>query len=139
MRTCTHSLPTFLAAPSNFLSLPSTQFLKNKFLWTLTVHPRLLASCWPRRGWSLTDLTWEELPANGRTCLPGGGGASCSSVSSRFIGSYADPPTESVGIPLSMPPAVPQALAVLPQIIRHDWNHGHLHWPATDFPCSCFN
>jgi hypothetical protein len=26
---CAHSLPTFLAAPSNFLSLPSTQFLKN--------------------------------------------------------------------------------------------------------------
>jgi hypothetical protein len=27
MRTWTHSPPTFLAAPSNFLSLPSTQFL----------------------------------------------------------------------------------------------------------------
>jgi hypothetical protein len=31
MRTCTQSLHTFLAAPSNFLSLPSIQFLKNKF------------------------------------------------------------------------------------------------------------
>jgi hypothetical protein len=29
--TCTHCLPTFLAAPSNFLSLPSTQFVKSKF------------------------------------------------------------------------------------------------------------
>jgi len=28
---CTHSLPTLLAPPSNFLSLPSTEFLKNKF------------------------------------------------------------------------------------------------------------
>jgi len=45
MRTCTHSLPIFLVAPSNFLSLPSTQFLKSKFLWRLTVHPWLLASC----------------------------------------------------------------------------------------------
>jgi hypothetical protein len=31
MCTCTHSPPAFLAAPSNFLSLPSTQFVKNKF------------------------------------------------------------------------------------------------------------
>ncbi len=45
MRTCTHSLPTFLAPPSNFLSLPSTQFLSNNLLWRLTVHPWLLASC----------------------------------------------------------------------------------------------
>jgi hypothetical protein len=45
MRTCTHSLPTFLAALFNFLSLTSTQFLKNIFLWRLTVHPWLLASC----------------------------------------------------------------------------------------------
>ncbi len=57
MRTCTHSLPTFLAAPSNFLSLPSTQFLWNFFFWRrLTVHPWLLASCWPWCGWSLTAL-----------------------------------------------------------------------------------
>jgi hypothetical protein len=27
----THCLPTFLAAPSYFLSLPSRQFVKNKF------------------------------------------------------------------------------------------------------------
>ncbi len=53
---CAHSLPTVLAAPSNFLSLPSTQFLKNRFLWRLTVHPWLRASCWPRCGWSLTDF-----------------------------------------------------------------------------------
>jgi hypothetical protein len=45
MRTWTLSLPTFLAAPSNFLSLPSTEFLKNNFLWRLTIHPWLLASC----------------------------------------------------------------------------------------------
>jgi len=54
--TCTHRLPTFLVAPSNFLCLPSTQFLKNRFLWRLTVHPWLLASCRPRCGWSITDL-----------------------------------------------------------------------------------
>jgi hypothetical protein len=31
MCTCTHSLPTFWAAPSNFLSLPCTQFDKKHF------------------------------------------------------------------------------------------------------------
>ncbi len=56
MCTCTHSLATFLTAPSNFLSLPSTEFLKNNFLWRLTIHPWLLASCWPWCGWSLTAL-----------------------------------------------------------------------------------
>jgi hypothetical protein len=40
---------------------------------------------------------------------------------------------------LSIPPAVPQAFAVLPQIIKHCWNHGHLHWPAPDSPCFYFS
>ncbi len=34
---------------------------------------------------------------------------------------------------------MPQALAVLPQIIRHLSNYGHLHWPASDSPSSYFN
>ncbi len=67
-------------------------------------------------------------------------GASCSSVSSKLTGSYADAPTESIGnTPLCMPPAVPQALTILPQIITHRSNHGHLHRLAPDSPCSCFN
>jgi len=53
--------------------------------------------------------------------------------------SCADPPTQTIGTPLSMPSAVPQALAVLPQIIKHPSNHGHLHWPALDSSCPCFN
>jgi hypothetical protein len=45
MHKCTHSVPTFLDAQSNFLSLSSTQFLKNSFLWRLIIHPWLRASC----------------------------------------------------------------------------------------------
>jgi hypothetical protein len=38
-----------------------------------------------------------------------------------------------------MPPIVPQALEILPQIIKHHSNHGHLHWPMPYSPYSCFN
>jgi hypothetical protein len=41
--TCTHCLPTFLAAPSNFLSLPSTQFVKSKFHTWESTYPSSLS------------------------------------------------------------------------------------------------
>ncbi len=59
---CAHSLPIFLAPPSNFLSLPSTQFLSNKFLWRLTVHAWLLARC-------LLTSVWVESYCLEKSCL----------------------------------------------------------------------
>ncbi len=138
MRTCTHSLPSFLAAHLIFSPCPLRNFLKTNFYGGLRSTPGFLQVADLSAGGVL--LPWEELPANGGTCLFGEEGASCSSVFSKLTGSCVDPPTESIGVtPLSMPPEMPQALAFLPQINKHGSNHGHFHWTSSDSPCSYFN
>ncbi len=115
---CAHRLPTVLAAPSNFLSLPSREFLKNKFLWRLTIHPWLLASCWPQCGWNLADLRrvackWRNLSVWRRRSIMFFSILQADRLLPRSTHRI------NFGTPLSIPPAVPQAMEVLPQIIKH--------------------
>ncbi len=63
---CAHRLPTVLAAPSSFLSLPSRDFLINKFLWR-AYHPplascKLLTSVWVERCWLEKSCLQMEEP-----------------------------------------------------------------------------
>jgi hypothetical protein len=62
MHTCTHSLPTFLATPSTFLSLSSTEVLKNNF-FVEAYHPPL-ASCK-----LLTLVVWVKSYCLEKSCL----------------------------------------------------------------------
>jgi hypothetical protein len=103
--------------------------------WRFSVHHWFLPSCWPRCGWSLADLRriackWGNLSvwssmffSRWRTC---------------FSGSCVDTPTESIRTPLSMPLAAPQALAVLPQIIKHRSNCGPFALTWTGFSMLLF-